>query len=375
MENHEDKFKIKSRDYSIIKYSLSIIEFIYILLLLAVFLGSGFSVLLVKNLKLLLSGNFFILAAYFFIIYVVYYILSFPLNFYHGFILDHRFKLSRQNLKGWFGDQVKSGIIFYIIGLILFEVFSVLLSSQPNNWWWVISLFWIFLSFVLAKLTPVLIIPLFFKYKKISNEDLRQRIIKLAGKMNLKILDVFEINLSSKTEKGNAALVGFGNTRRVILGDTLKDRYVPEEIEVILAHEFAHQKLGHLFKLILSGSISTVFCFYLIYKTSPWVLDFFGLNSLNDIAALPVVFIYLILLGAALQPWSNFLSRKFEIEADRMAISITGLNDAFISTMDKLAAQNLADRNPGFLIKFFFFDHPPIEERIKLARSKLQSKN
>ncbi|MFH0828186.1 MAG: M48 family metallopeptidase [Candidatus Omnitrophota bacterium] len=367
MENHENKLKIKSREYSTIKYSLSIIEVIYVLLLLAVFLAGGFSVFLVKNLKLLLTGNFSTLAAYLIIIYAVYYILSFPLDFYHGFILDHQFKLSRQSLKGWFLDQLKAGIIFYIISLILLEVFRVLLSSQPNNWWWIISLFWIFLSLILAKLTPVLIIPLFFKYKKISNEDLRQRIIRLADKMNLKILDVFEINLSSKTEKGNAALVGFGNTRRVILGDTLKDRYVPEEIEVILAHEFAHQKLGHLLKLILSGSMSAVFCFYLIYKTSPRVLGFFGLNSLNDIAALPVVFIYLVLLGAVFQPWSNFLSRKFEIEADRLAISITGLNVAFISTMNKLAAQNLADRNPGFLIKFFFFDHPPIEERIKLA--------
>ncbi len=209
-----------------------------------------------------------------------------------------------------------------------------------------------------------------FKYKKISNEELRQRIIKLSRKMELKILDVFEIDLSRKTEKGNAALVGFGNTRRVILGDTLKKKYTPEEIEVILAHEFAHQKLGHLFKLVLTGALTTVFCFYVIYKTSPYALRFFGIESLNDISALPIIFIYLVLSGIILQPWENFLSRRFETEADRLAILSTGLKEAFISAMDKLAAQNLADRNPHPLIKLFFFDHPSIDERIKSARSR-----
>jgi STE24 endopeptidase len=369
LQSPEDKVQEKSRRYSTIKYSLNIIGLVLVLLLLAVSMFSGISAFLAKGVALLVSASYLALPVYLLLIFGIYYILSFPLNFYQSFILEHQFQLTRQTIQSWFVDQLKSGAISYIISIILLEVFYALVGSQPGNWWWIVSLVWIFLSLVLAKLTPVLIIPLFFKYKKLSDEDLRKRIIGLSEKMKLKILDVFEIDLSRQTEKANAALVGFGSTRRVILGDTLKNKYSPEEIEVILAHEFAHQKLQHLLKLVLVSACSTLLCFFIIYKTSSRALLFFGAGKLNDLSAMPVVFIYLVLLGLILQPWDNFLSRRFETQADKLAIKATGLQAAFISTMDKLASQNLADRNPHPFIKFLFFDHPPIDDRIKLARS------
>lgn len=368
-QNPEDKLREKSRKYSTIKYSLSACALGFDFLLLVGFQASGFSGLLVKGLNLLFAGNYLVLPVYLLIIFFVYYILVFPLNFYQSFILEHQFRLTRQSLQSWFFDQLKGGIVAYIISIILLEVFYALIGFQPRNWWWITTLFWIFFSLVLAKLAPVIIIPLFFKYKKFSDEALRQRIIRLSEKMKLKILDVFEIDLSRKTEKGNAALVGFGNTRRVILGDTLRDKYTPEEIEVILAHEFAHQKSQHLLKMVLNSAFTAGIIAFVIYKTSPLALGLFGLDSLRDISALPLIFIYLLLSGVILRPWENFLSRKFEFQADRMAVTVTGLKNAFISTMDKLSSQNLSDRNPHPLIKFFFFDHPPIDERIKMARS------
>lgn len=226
-----------------------------------------------------------------------------------------------------------------------------------------------FFSIILAKLMPVVIIPLFFKYKKLSDENLRERIIRLAHKMKVKILDCFEIDLSKKTLKGNAAFVGIGNTRRVILSDTLRDKYSYEEIEVILAHEFAHYQLRHLAKMVVVNSLVTSLIFYAIFKTSIYALNLFGLSSLADIAGLPVIFIYFILFGIIMQPFEAFVSRSFERSADSLALETTGLKDAFISTMDKLAKQNLSDRSPHPIIKFFFFDHPPIEERIKMAEN------
>jgi STE24 endopeptidase len=187
--------------------------------------------------------------------------------------------------------------------------------------------------------------------------------------MKIKILDVFEIDSSKKTVKANAGLVGWGKTRLVILADTLKEKYSPDEIEVILAHEFSHYKLKHLVKLVLIGALTTILCFYLIFKTSAYALSLFNLSSLSDIASLPLVFLYFILFGIVMQPWENYLSRRFEKNADSLAIKSSGLKQAFISTMDKLATQNLADRSPHPIIKLFFFDHPPIDERIKMAES------
>jgi STE24 endopeptidase len=269
----------------------------------------------------------------------------------------------------WLNDQLKTWIISYIIALILAGAFYYILGRFAYTWWLVISLFWIFFSLVLAKLAPVIIIPLFFKYKVISDNILRDRIINLASNMGVSILDVFEIDFSKKTLKANAALAGWGKTRRVILADTLKDKYSYDEVEVILAHEFAHYRLKHIFKIILVNSLVVTISFYLIFKTSNYFLRIFGFFSLLDIAALPIIIMYIVILGIILQPLENYISRRLERNADIMALKITGLKEAFVSMMEKLCSQNLADRSPHPIVKFLFFDHPPIDERIALAKS------
>ena len=221
---------------------------------------------------------------------------------------------------------------------------------------------------VLAKLTPVLIIPLFFKYKKLEDETLRQRIFNLAAKMQIKLMEVLEIDLSKKSLKANAAFTGMGKTKRVLLADTLKDKYTLDEVEVILAHEFAHYRLKHIIKLIAANSLITLGLFYLIFKTSVYSLGVFRLNSLEQLSSLPLVFLYFILFGIMAQPLETAISRRFEKKADLLALKVTNGKAAFISLMEKLAEQNLADRSPHPLIKFFFFNHPPIDERIKIAK-------
>lgn len=298
----------------------------------------------------------------------LYFLLGFPLNYYRSYALEHKFCLSSQNFRGWFFDQLKAGMLSYVLGLILLSAFYFILEHYPSVWWLVVSLFWIFFSLVLAKLVPVIIIPLFFKYKKLEDSALRETIMNLAGKMKVKILDCFEIDFSKKTLKANAAFVGWGATRRVILADTLKDKYSYDEIEVILAHEFAHYKLKHLLKLLLANASVIVGCFYLIFKTSAPFLGFFKLSSLQELAALPLILLYFVVFGILMQPFENYMSRRLERHADRMALEVTGSRGAFISMMDKLATQNLSDRNPHPIIKFFFFDHPPIAERIASAQ-------
>lgn len=357
-----------AKKYSSIKYALVIIETAYLSALLLVFLGLGFSKALRIAILEVTTNDYLVVALYLFIISAVYYVLNLPFNYYHSFLLEHKFSLSHQKIKDWLFDQVKSGIISYLIMFILLSAFYYILKTYSYYWWLIISIFWVFFSLILAKLAPVVIIPLFFKYKKLSDEALRERIIKLADKMQIKILDVFEIDFSKKTLKANAAFVGIGATKRVILADTLKDRYSHDEIEVILAHEFGHYKLKHLLKLITVNSSAIILVFYLIYISSGYALSIFGFSSLSDIAALPVIFIYFLLSGIIMQPFENYVSRSLEKNADRLALKSTGLKDAFISMMEKLAAQNLADRSPHPLIKFFFFDHLPVEERIAQAR-------
>ena len=357
-----------AKSYSHQKYTLSIIDTFYSIALLLIFLGSGFSLCLEDFLKSFGLSNYLLIAVYLLVISLVYYLLNLPLNFYTSFTLEHKFNLSKQRPRAWWMDQLKSGILAYIISLILVLSFYWILGKF-NQWWLVISIFWIVFSVVLAKLAPVLIIPLFFKYKKLEDETLRQRIFNLAVKMQVKLMEVFEIDFSKKTLKANAAFTGMGKTKRVLLADTLKDKYTYDEVEVILAHEFAHYRLKHMIKLIAVNSLVTLGLFYLIFKTNVYTLGVFKLNSLVQLSSLPLVFLYFILFGIIMQPLEAYVSRRFEKDADLLALKVTGAKEAFISLMEKLAAQNLADRSPHPLIKFFFFSHPPIDERIKIAKS------
>ncbi|MBN1913097.1 MAG: M48 family metallopeptidase [Candidatus Omnitrophica bacterium] len=353
-----DEVKNKAKRYAFLKYILEICNTIFLLFFLFAFAKIGFSKALASRLP---SLPLYLLA-----FYLLYFALDLPINFYRSHVLEHRFALSNQKIGSWFFDQLKSGAISYLIVVILAGSFYYILSKYPYSWWFWVSLFWIFFSLFLTKIVPVAVIPLFFKYRRLGDIALKERILSLADRLEVKILDVYEIDFSKKTLKANAAFVGMGNTRRVLLADTLKNKYTQDEIEVILAHEFAHCRMKHLLKLVFFNSTSTVALFYLIFLSSGYSLGAFGFSSLEDLAALPVILIYFIIFGLITQPLSNYISRRFEKSADILAVKTTGLKNAFISAMEKLSDQNLADRKPHPIIKFFFFDHPPIDERIKL---------
>ncbi len=357
-----------AKSYALKKYTLNIIDIFYSLALLLIFLGSGFSLRLEGVFNGFALPRYLSIAGYLLVILLAFYLLNLPFSFYSGFILEHKFNLTKQKLPAWWIDQLKSGIVGYLISLIMVLSFYLILAEFGPWWWLAVWIFWIFFNVLLAKLAPLLIIPLFFKYKKLEDAALRQRILDLAAKMRVKLMDVFEIDLSKKTLKANAAFTGMGRTRRVLLADTLKDKYTYDEVEIILAHEFAHYQLKHIIKLIAVNSLVSLGLFYLIAKTSIYTLGIFKIGALTQLSGMPLVFLYFMLFGIIFGPLEGLVSRRFEKDADRLALKVTQNRQAFISLMEKLAAQNLADRNPHPLIKFFFFDHPPIDERINSAK-------
>ncbi|MFA6349592.1 MAG: M48 family metalloprotease, partial [Candidatus Omnitrophota bacterium] len=220
----------KAARYSLIRYTLIVVDTLYALLLIFIFLKSGLSKELARQVLMSLLPPYLNMPVYFFWAFLGYWVLSLPLGFLQSYHLEHAFGLSTQKIADWFKDQLKSAVIGFIIAFVMLSAYFLVLRAFPGLWWLVISAIWIFLSLFLAKIMPVVIIPLFFKYKKMEDQDLRQRIMRLAQKSNIKLLDVYEIDLSKKTLKANAAFVGFGSTKRVILADTLKNKYTYDEI-------------------------------------------------------------------------------------------------------------------------------------------------
>ena len=356
----------KTKRYSRIKYTLAIVEFIYLLSILALFQLSGLAIYLRIRLVHLFVNEILLVFSYCFVLFLLYSILSFPLGFYRSFVLEHHFGLSKERFPHWLADHFKEFFVSFFIFVILVEGFFYFLSNFPDHWWWICSLFWIFFSLILARLFPVLIIPLFFKYKRITNQDLRQRILNLASRMGIKILDVYQIDFSKKTKKANAALAGLGRSKRVVLTDTLLGKFSPEEIEVILAHEFSHFRLRHLIKLLILNAGLVLFIFYFLFKFADLIFNRVNLN-LADVAGLSIWLFCFVLLQVCFIPLLNWISRNMERNADRLAIEFSGKRGAFISMMEKLSEQNLVERKPAAWVKIFFFDHPPIDERIALA--------
>ena len=251
---------------------------------------------------------------------------------------------------------------------MLVELFYAVTRAFPSAWWVIASLGYIAFALIFSKVFPVVIIPLFYKYKNIQDEALRRAILDLARRAAVKVTDAFEINMSKNTKKANAALVGWGDTRRIILADNLINEFSPEEVSAVVAHEIGHYKLRHIWKLILSGAASTFAGFYIFSLLAGRMIQFFRADGVSDFYMFPSVGLAFMLFNMVALPAHNAYSRFLERQADIFALRLTGSKSGFISVMEKLAEKNLSDTNPGRIIEFLFYDHPPISRRIESAR-------
>ena len=301
----------------------------------------------------------------------IFFLLNLPLGYYSGFVLPHRFGQSNQTLKDWIIDQIKGLAVGLPLGLILLELLYLALRVTGNLWWlWAAGGLLVF-NVLLINLAPILIMPLFNKYVPLGDEhkDLADRLLKLAEKANTKVRGVFKFDMSRRTKSANAALTGLGNTRRIVLGDTLINEFTTDEIETVLAHELGHHIHRDIPFLITFGTISTTLSFYLASLGMNWAIHYFGFNSVSDVAAFPALGIILGAYGLITMPLDNALSRWRENMADDYALQSTGKTEAFASAFTRLANQNLGEIDPEQWVVFLFYSHPPLGERIEKARN------
>ncbi len=305
---------------------------------------------------------------YFLVLMLGYEVLTAPLAYYGGYVLPHRYGLSTMTLPAWLADLFKGLVLSLILESLAVEVIYVLLATQPQTWWLWTALILLFFTVIMANLAPVLILPIFYKFTPLPEGELTRRLLALAEHAHTRVRGVFSMQMSRKTTAANAALMGLGNTRRIVLGDTMLDRYTPDEIEVVLAHELGHHVHHDLWKLIISQSILTLGGLYLVNLALHWAVDtqhyYLGLA---DPATMPFLLLVTAVFGLVVMPVSNGLSRAVEYQADEYALQTTKKVGAFKSAMTRLANQNLADIEPSPLIEFLFHDHPAISKRLKHA--------
>ncbi|MFQ5965604.1 MAG: M48 family metallopeptidase, partial [Candidatus Scalinduaceae bacterium] len=361
LNNVKEKSDKLSKKYSKQKYILAVIG-LAVALIYLVFMAMFGSNILKDSILLITTNQYPLIALYLIVFIIILDLITIPLSFYGGFILEHTYKLSNQTLPGWVKDEIKKFFLSLALLIFLVEIIYIFLRNFPNSWWIFTTIFWIFFSIIMAKLAPVLIFPLFYKTVPIDNEDVKEGLLSLTEGTGINIQGVYKINLSKNTKKANAALAGLGNTRRVLLSDTLLDSYSLSEIKSVFAHELGHHVYHHMLKMLVVSSISGFIGFALCHYVLTKMITILGYQYIHDIAAFPVLCLVLGIFGFILLPIQNAYSRKKERECDRYAIRKTNNPGAFISTMNKLAEQNLADRNPNRLVEILFYDHPPISK-------------
>lgn len=292
-----------------------------------------------------------------------------PIAFYRGFLLERRYGLSTESFRHWLVDQAKGAAIGAALSLAGFSALYAAMRRFPGWWWLVAALGFAGLIVTLTRLAPVLLMPIFFTFKPLSRAGLRERLLALSHRAGVDVTDCCEWQLSDRTKKANAALAGMGRTRRIIVSDTLLNGYSDDEIEVILAHELAHQVHHDIWRGMAVQVAIVTLGFLVASRTMAALAPRLGWQGVADVAGLPVLLLTAGVLSLALLPGANAVSRGMERAADRFALELTGNAAAFSAAMRRLAEQNLAEERPSGFARLMFYTHPPITERIAAAQA------
>jgi STE24 endopeptidase len=295
-------------------------------------------------------------------------VLTLPLAYAGGFALPRRYGLLHQSFGAWLADQAKAAALGGALALVAVEIVYGLLRATA--WWWLAAAgVFLALSIAITTIVPIWILPLFFRLTPLADEALRSRILGLAARVGVPAIGVWLTDRSRKSRTANAAVVGLGRTRRIILHDTLASTFSADEVEAVLAHELGHHVHGDMRRGLVAQFVLTV--------ATLWVADhllragtgLWGLRDVADPAGLPWLALVLGGLGLAAGVVGNAFSRRLERQADDFALATTGDPGSFIGAMERLAAQNLAERRPHRLKEIALYSHPAIDRRIARARA------
>jgi STE24 endopeptidase len=288
---------------------------------------------------------------------------------YYGFRLEQKFQLSNQKLRAWLWDEAKGFLVGLALAGVVVESLYFMIRQFSQHWWLITWALFMGLFILLAQLAPVVLLPIFYKFEPLDNEDLRRRLVQLSERAGTRVRGIYRWKLSEKSKKANAALTGLGNTRRIILADTLLDNYAPEEIEAVLAHELGHHVHRHILKSIAVQAGTTLLGFWAANWVLHYAVDRHMFEELSDFANMPLLAITASALSLLLMPALNAYSRYNERQADRYAFESIANVQPFISSMNKLAQQNLAERTPSKWVEVLFHSHPAISKRVAAAEA------
>ncbi len=320
------------------------------------------------------GGRFYpTLAITFVLLSLIIFAIELPLSFYAGFWREHLYGLSSQRLAKWAGDQAKGLAVGIVIGLLVLWIPYWLLAKSPQHWWLWTSLLALPFYLLTLLITPLWIAPLFNKFGPMQDKALEAEILAEAKRAGVEGARVFQVDKSVDTAKVNAYVTGIGQSKRIVVWDTLTKRLTPAQTKFVVGHELGHYVLGHVWSSVLVSTALTFLGLLGAHLVSRFFLSHFGarmgFHTLADVASMPLLMFLLTLFSLAITPATLAFSRYHERQADRFGLDLTHDNRAAATAFVALAQQNLTVPRPGLLTKIFRASHPPIGERVDFINS------
>jgi STE24 endopeptidase len=360
----------ESRRYNRIKRRVGVADFAVGIGLLVALLATGWTGTLRDLAERGASQNYsFAVFLYVLMLMLISKAIGAPLEYYE-FRLEHRYNLSNQRFGSWLWDEFKGFVLGLIMATIVAELLYTLMRQTQQHWWIIAWAVFLGLMILLAQVAPIVLFPIFYKFEPLENEELKRRLIVLSERAGTRVRGVYKWHLSEKSKKANAALTGLGATRRIILADTLLDNYSEDEIEAVLAHELGHHVHRHILKSIFVQAGITLFGFWLANAVLTFAVERRNMfETMSDFANLPLLILVATVLSFLLMPALNAYSRFNERQADRYCFKSVATVGPFISSMNKLAEQNLAEKTPSRWVEWLLHSHPAITKRVSAAEA------
>ena len=358
----------KSRQYNISKLNLSIMKNIfyagYIYLL---FLGGLFKYINTSINHYDISLYIIDLASIL-TVYMIIHISMLPFSFYSNFVIENKYQFNTSTKILFFKDSLISLVMTLLVISFLSLIFFYIVTYQ-NLWWLLMSLTMFSLIIISMFIYPTYISPIFNKFKKLNDENIKDEIKDLSKKTNFSIDNLFIMDRSKRSKHPNAYFTGFKSNRRIVFYDTLIDLLSAKEIKAVLAHEIGHYKHNHIVKSLVLSCIVIFIGMFLLSQliNSNHYLEILNLPISASSQLVALFFTYQV-VSFFTDPFFSTLSRKNEYEADTFASNQVE-KEYLISSLTKLYKSNLSFLIPNKIYALFYFSHPTVLERINNLRS------
>ncbi|HUP58862.1 MAG TPA: M48 family metallopeptidase [Thermoanaerobaculia bacterium] len=375
-ERDDQRFEVKVTDemirHSRIRNTLYFAGFAYSLGVLALILFSGASRRM-RDLAARVTNKKYLMAMLYIVLFTLAVtLLEFPLTYYSGYVVPHRFDLTDQTFGGWITDQAKGLGVGLVLGTLVGA--TALLIIRKLSWWW-FALWLVSIPFLITIIViqPIVLDPIFNKFEPLRDQTLKRDLLDLASRAGIEGGRVYQVNKSKQTKTMNAYVNGIGPTARIVMWDTLLAKMTHDEVLAVMGHEMGHYAMKHIWKG-LAFSLALAFGVFFVgqrvhdrglaSRGARW-----GFTERGDPASVPWLLMIVSVISFFLSPIGSGYSRMIEHDADIFSLELTHLNEPMATAFIKFAEDSKRNPTPHPFIKYWLYSHPPLGERIEFALS------